>query len=625
MSSANVKRVLVVGSWAKEEITVEHLKRTSDVEVSVYMDTENPGLRQQADRHRVGPLGDVPAIASWARECSADLVLVTTASPLARGLVDLLDEQGIAAFGPPRSVARLESDKAFTRELVEDCCPDAVPAYRVFEDTEGAIRYAEEREWRVAVKPIGLTDGLGVKVWGDQLRDEGDVRGWIEEIGRRGPGGSSRVIVEERLEGEEFTLQALVHGDRLVPTPAVQDFKKLLPGDQGPNTASMGSYSGPGRILPFMSPAHYDVALEIMRSTLVAAREATGVACRGFLYGQFMLTAGGVRLVEYNFRPGDPEWMNTVATLRSPLLEAIEGLMRGGQPTLDFEEQATVCKYIVPEGYPETLGLELRVGVDPEAIRKAGAAFYYSAGRNERGGLDVGSERGIAFLARAGSVQEAHEHVEAAIATVSGTFFHREDIGTAELIASKGDHIRRLEAASVQFRTAEEDEFLALQGFVSGCPPLEAYPQHVYRILLRHFGTCTFVAEREGRILGFVMGLASHRRPGTYFLWQIGVAPDQQGTGLGKRLLRHIEAELVELGLERIDVTIDPLNDPSRRLFEAAGYNNASGAEGATVVVNGQLAAADFYRSGRHFMVYEKTLAPGRARGARVPPERGTR
>jgi diaminobutyrate acetyltransferase len=300
--------------------------------------------------------------------------------------------------------------------------------------------------------------------------------------------------------------------------------------------------------------------------------------------------------------------MNTMATLRSPLLGAIVELMEGGEPSLDFEPEATVCKYIVPEGYPETLGLELRVELDAEKVRKTGTSFYYSAGENERGGLDVGSERGIAFVARASSVEAAHERVEAAIATVSGTFFHRQDIGTGELTASKVERMKRLEASAVRFRPAREDEFLAVQGFVSGCPPLEAYPQHVYRILLRHFGSCSFVAEREGRILGFVLGVASHRQPGTYFLWQIGVAPDQQGTGLGRRLLRHVESELVRLGLERIDVTIDPLNDPSRKLFEASGYYNVSAGEGTTVVVNGQLAAADFYRSGRHFLVFEKTL-----------------
>jgi phosphoribosylamine--glycine ligase len=623
MSLANVQRALVVGSWAKEEITVEHLKRTSSADVLVYMDTENPGITRRADQCRLGSLEDVDAIASWARDQGVDLVLVTTAAPLARGLVDRLDEEGTPAFGPPRAVARLESDKAFARDLVRRCRPDTVPRYEVFEDSAAAVRFAEELGWQVAVKPIGLTDGLGVKVWGDQLRDAAEVSAYIEEIGRRGIGGSRRVIVEERLEGEEFTIQALVHEDRLVPTPTVQDHKKLLPGEAGPNTASMGSYSASGWLLPFLSAADYDVALDIMRATLVAAREETGVGCRGFLYGQFMVTAGGVRLVEYNFRPGDPEWMNTVATLKTPLLDAVVELMQGGEPRLAFAPRATVCKYIVPEGYPEQHNLRLKVLFDAEAVRREGVELYYSGGLAEGGGLDVGSERGIAFLARAETVEGAHEQVEAAIAAVSGSFVHREDIGTADLVASKVEHLRQLRATGVRFRPAREDEFLDLQGFVSGCPPLEAYPQHVYRILLRHFGSCSFVAEREGRVLGFVLGLVSHRHPGTYFLWQIGVAPDQQGTGLGRRLLRHVESELVGLGLGRVDVTVDPLNDPSRRLFEAEGYRNVSSGEGATVVVNGQLAAADFYRPGRHFLVFEKALERGGPNRARVPPEDG--
>jgi phosphoribosylamine--glycine ligase len=619
MSLTSVRRVLVVGSWAKEEITVQHLKRTSSADVLVYMDTENPGITRRADACRVGRLNDIDAIVSWARDQGVDLVLVTTAAPLAAGLVDRLDEAGIAGFGPPRAVARLESDKAFARDLVRRCRPDAVPRYRVFEEPAPAVAFAEELGWQVAVKPIGLTDGLGVRVWGDQLRDAAEVTAYIEEVVRRGIGGRGQVIVEERLEGEEFTLQALVHEDRLVPTPTVQDHKKLLPGEAGPNTASMGSYATSGWLLPFLSAADYDVALDIMRASLFAAREETGVSCRGFLYGQFMVTAGGVRLVEYNFRPGDPEWMNTMATLKTPLLDAVVELMGGGEPRLGFEPRATVCKYIVPEGYPEERNLRLKVLFDADAVRREGVALYYSGGLAEGGGLDVGSERGIAFLAAADTVEGAHDRVEAAIAAVSGSFFHREDIGTADLVASKAEHLRQLRAAGVRFRPAREDEFLDIQGFVSGCPPLEAYPQHVYRILLRHFGSCSFVAERRGRVLGFVLGLVSHRHPGTYFLWQIGVAPDQQGTGLGTRLLRYVELELVGLGLRRVDVTVDPLNDPSRRLFEVEGYRNVSGREGATVVVNGQLAAADFYRPGRHFLVYDKPLDGSPPSRARVP------
>jgi diaminobutyrate acetyltransferase len=322
-----------------------------------------------------------------------------------------------------------------------------------------------------------------------------------------------------------------------------------------------------------------------------------------------MATGDGVKLIEYNFRPGDPEWMNTMAVLKGSLLDAVVELLAGHQTALEFKDQATVCKYIVPESYPQELNQDLDVELDLEAIRDLEVGLYYSCGVNDGGRLNVGSERGIAFIAAADSVERAHERVEKAIASVSGTFFHRPDIGTSELLESKVDHVARLRADALSLRTAREEEFLDLQGFVAGCPPLEAYPQHVYKILLRYFGSCSFVAERGDRMVGFVMGMPSHRHPGTWFLWQIGVAADQQGTGLGKRLLRHVEAEIGRLGFDRIEVTVDPMNAPSRRLFEALGYTNISSREGSTLEVNGHPAVKDYYRPGRHFMVFENKLA----------------
>ncbi len=611
MSSDAIRSVLVVGSWAKEQITIEHIKRTSAATVLAFTDTANPGIDAVADEMRVGDFADVESIAAFAGERDVDLVLITTASPLSHGLVDLLEERGIAVFGPTRAAARLESDKRFAREIVARCCPAAVPAFAAFDDAEEAVGFAESLGWRVAVKPVGLTDGLGVRVWGDQLRDAAAVRAAIEEVCRERIGGSSSVIIEEALRGEEFTIQALVNGDLIAPTPAVQDFKKLLPGGRGPNTASMGSYSDRGWILPIMTRRQYDEAVAVMKATLVAAGDELGHPCRGFLYGQFMITADGVKLIEYNFRPGDPEWMNTMAVLRTPLLEAVAEILAGREPQLEFAPEATVCKYIVPTRYPYELDQELPVELELDAVRALGVQAFHSCGEDEEGRLNVGSERGVAFIARAGSIEAAHRRVEEAIDTVEGEFFHRADIGTNALIESKIRHLNRLRGQRADIRPIREEEFVDLQGFVAGCPPLEPYAEHMYRILLRHFGSCSIIAEDEGRILGFVMGFTSHRFEGTYFLWQIGVAPDLQGSGLGVRLLADLEGRLGEAGIRRVEVTIDPMNDPSRKLFERAGYVNVSDRVGEPVEVNRQIAAAGFYRPSRHFMVFEKHLLAG--------------
>jgi len=264
--------------------------------------------------------------------------------------VDQLEQEGIVAFGPDRNAARLESNKAFCRRLLQKHVPRAVPRFEVFDQVEPALAWAREKDWRVVIKPLGLTDGLGVRAFGEQLMSPKEVEDYIRYIIDEAYSGHNEVIVEEWLEGEEFTVQCLVNGTSLVSTPAVQDFKKLLPRGKGPNTASMGSISGDNHLVPFLGLAHYGEAVRIIRDTLSAYKQETGGICRGFLYGQFMMTARGVKLIEYNFRPGDPEWLNVMQVLEEDLLKGVEAVMRGEETTLSFRRNATVCKYIVPWG-----------------------------------------------------------------------------------------------------------------------------------------------------------------------------------------------------------------------------------------------------------------------------------
>jgi len=610
MSRANssTRRVLVVGSWAKEEITIEHLQKTSPVEVFAFLDVANPGIMERAAGYRIGNSSNPDEVLAFAADEDCDLVLVTTAAPLQHGLADRLQEAGISAFAPPREAARLEWDKAFARNLLADCRPSALPRFRICDDVEDACRFSKELDWNIAVKPSGLTEGLGVKVFGDQLESPLDVGSYITEVLERGIGGRHQVLIEERLIGEEFTLQALVDGQRLAPTPAVQDFKKLLPGERGPNTASMGSYAANGRLLPFLVGEQYDEAIEIMRATLAAVEKRTGVSCRGFLYGQFMLTAHGLKLIEYNFRPGDPEWMNTLGTLATPLLDAVTELLQGQEPALEFRDEASVVKYIVPEEYPEKLDEILEARFDRQGLLDLGVHTYYSGGLDEQDRLNVGSERGVALLACAPSVERAHEKIEQAIDRIDGRFFHRQDIGSASLLRSKKSRVDDLLGAGREFRLAREEDAESVHDFAAGCPPLEAYPLHQYKILLRYFGGCSFLASRGGRIEAFEMGLPSHSHPGTYFLWQIGVAPESRGKRLAGRLLEHVEAEVRKMGYERIEVTVDPMNVPSIRLFEAAAYQNISRREGESIEAEGRNAVRDHYGPDRHFLLFEKSL-----------------
>ncbi len=157
-------------------------------------------------------------------------------------------------------------------------------------------------------------------------------------------------------------------------------------------------------------------------------------------------------------------------------------------------------------------------------------------------------------------------------------------------------------------RKATQEDFLRVHQFTAGCPPMENYPEHVYKIILRYFGDYCFIAEEKGQIIGFAMGIVPQSFPGTYFLWQIGVTPSHQGQGIGGKLVREVENELRKLGFKRIEVTIDPVNLPSQKLFKKMGFQNISEKVGKTIEVQGKLAVWDYYKPGRHFMVYEKRI-----------------
>jgi L-2,4-diaminobutyric acid acetyltransferase len=160
----------------------------------------------------------------------------------------------------------------------------------------------------------------------------------------------------------------------------------------------------------------------------------------------------------------------------------------------------------------------------------------------------------------------------------------------------------------LRIRKATQEDFLSVNQFTAGCPPLENYPEHVYKIILRYFGDYCFIAEENSQIIGFAMGIIPQTFPGTYFLWDIGVAQSYQGQGIGGKLVREVENEMRKLKFKRIEVTIDPVNLPSRKLFEKMGYQNISERVGKTLEVEGNIAVQDYYKPGRHFMVYEKLI-----------------
>jgi phosphoribosylamine--glycine ligase len=273
-----------------------------------------------------------------------------------------------------------------------------------------------------------------VRVTGDQLSHEAAVE-YIHDA------GYDEWVVEERLVGEEFTVQAFVANGSVRVSPAIQDHKRAYEGDEGPNTGGMGAYSDARFELPFMTEADYDAAVEIIEATVEALP-----GYKGILYGQFMLTADGPKVVEFNARFGDPEAMNTLPVLETDFLSVLTAGRDGDPlPELTFEAKATVCKYAVPEGYPTDPVAGAEVRIDERRAEAVGARLFYASVDARENGVYTTTSRSFAVVGVADSIREAEELAEAALAEAGEEGLRvRHDIGTAPLVQRRIDHMRDL-------------------------------------------------------------------------------------------------------------------------------------------------------------------------------------
>ncbi len=440
-------RLLLIGNGAREHAIASAACRSAGVELYAYMGARNPGIARLCKDCRVGSVTSAPEVLEYARKRSIDLVVVGPEAVLEAGVTDALIQAGIPCASPTREASRLEWDKAYARALGKKHKIKGCPRFGVFSDAREAAKYIDSLGGEVAVKPAGLTGGKGVKVAGYQLANADDAKKYAAEVLGSNIGKLNSVVIEEKLIGEEFTLQAFVDGKNVVGMPAVQDHKRAFEGDVGPNTGGMGSYSDKGFILPFITRRDYDDGLKIMEKTIRAFKKETGTEYKGFLYGQFMAGTEGLKLVEFNARLGDPEAMNVLALLRSDFGDILARIADGSLARADFEERATVCKYLVPAGYPENPQKNQPLKIDEKKIEEADAQIYYASVDEREGVIYSGSSRAIALLGIADTIDEAEKTAERATEFVSGPLFHRKDIGTRALVQKRIEHMRELREA----------------------------------------------------------------------------------------------------------------------------------------------------------------------------------
>ncbi|MFT4946156.1 MAG: phosphoribosylamine--glycine ligase [Natronomonas sp.] len=432
--------VLLVGGGGREHAIARAI---ADSGATLYAcaGNRNPGIARLAAGFETLETTNPTAVRSYAEDVDAALAVIGPEAALQAGVADALDEAGVYTFGPQKAEARIETDKAFQRRFMQKHDIPGCPDFETFEDMGAACEFIDEYDGDLAVKPAGLTGGKGVRVIGDQVTAE-EAKEYIRES------EYERIVLEERLIGEEFTVQAFVANGQLRVTPAVQDHKRAYEGDEGPNTGGMGAYSDASLELPFMSEDEYSDAVDVLEATVDALDGYKGV-----LYGQFMLTTEGIKVVEFNARFGDPEAMNTLPVLNTDFLDVLVAAREGESlPKLSFAPRATVCKYAVPAGYPTDPEAGAKVTIDEDDVARLaeehgdGEALLYYASVDEReDGIYTTTSRSFAVVGVAETITDAEEIADAAISEAGEEGLRvRHDIGKPDLVQQRIDHMAEL-------------------------------------------------------------------------------------------------------------------------------------------------------------------------------------
>ena len=374
---------------------------------------------------------------SYSRKNKVDFAIIGPENPLANGIVTELENVGIGCVGPKKEVALIETSKTFARKIIDLCCPEKNPQRKEFSSIEGVESFIKQLGGEYVIKFDGLMGGKGVRVSGEHLKNIDEGVAYANEI--INIGGS--FLIEEKLVGEEFSLMSFVDGKVCKHMPVVQDHKRAYEGDTGPNTGGMGTYSFGNHSLPFLSEKDINEAQKTNELVAKQLFEETGTPYVGILYGGFMLTRDGVKVIEYNARFGDPEAMNVLSILESDFLSVCISMIDGNLKSQDvsFERLATVCKYVVPVCYPNKPEKNFEVFCD----QNDRSLFLASVMLKDQKLIACGS-RTAAVVGKNKDVFQAELFAEAGIANISGNLFHRKDIGTKKLIDARIKRMKEL-------------------------------------------------------------------------------------------------------------------------------------------------------------------------------------
>jgi phosphoribosylamine---glycine ligase len=414
------------------------MRMSEHSELHAFVGHLNPSLVRYAEASggsvTVGDVCDAEAVAAFARAKEIDIAMVSADEPLAAGVVDALLAQGTRAVGPTRDGAEIEWNKAFARSLLLEVAPEAVPKLRVVHEAHEVDEAIDSfGSAPVVVKPSGLTGGKGVKVMGPHLASHAEARDYALSLLAAGKSGES-VLIEEKIVGAEFTIQAISDGHTVVFPAATYDYPFRFDGDEGPGTGGMGSLSTSEPTLPFMTARHYEQACSIIER-IIQRLTADGRRFTGIMNSGFFATAEGVQVIEFNARFGDPECMNIMSLFDGNWPVVMERICAGELRVEDvpLRDEASLVLYLVSPDYAlkpagSAAPRPYDFGLDEQAMEQAGCKVFFASAvkTGENSYRTVGTSRAVALVTTAPTLRAAHERVVGCAGSVEVLEWRRE-------------------------------------------------------------------------------------------------------------------------------------------------------------------------------------------------------
>ena len=429
-----MKKCLLLGNGGREAVLAEAISQ--GYELYSIMPYENPSIsnyvKNSNGKFLIGDPFDKNLVEEFIKKEQIDTCLISSDNLLQDGLIDLAKSLGLKTFGPTSKGAKIEWSKTYALDIVSKIAPEMVIKNYQIKDEEELKQVIDTYEDdSFVVKPEGLTGGKGVKVGGIHFKgkDEGFnyAKGLLQESGK--------VIIQDKVEGREFTVMALTDGENIVTTPITFDYPYRYDEDKGPGTGGMGCLSFEDGLLPFLEQEDVDKCSKLIKDVINYLNKDS-FEFNGVIYGGFFKTSKGIKFIEFNARFGDPEAMNVINMLETPFPEVMENIFNKNLNTENckFKKKASCLAYMVSPNYalpgPKT---NLEYTLNKEEIVNKGAKVYFASSKQVDGNnyASVGTSRLVAVIAIDNTIEEAKQKVYNAIeGNISENLDYRKDIGT---------------------------------------------------------------------------------------------------------------------------------------------------------------------------------------------------